>query len=196
MNTHPSLEAQFLRARAAAVTKIRDSIRVPCTVAELPSLITASNQLRALAGVVLDQSHEVLVRAAEPAAGTDLRPFISAHASAAADTGRAVENFTEAYAQLAFLHRYAEARDTPDLRDARQAAFQVVQERLAIAREDLLEASRRLEVAVERITHPVPRAAAARSRTTRPAPEQAASDSPLTQSPRRLSSTSAPRHGR
>ena len=43
--------------------------------------------------------------------------------TAAVPAGRAMENYTEAYAQFGFLRRFAQAPDSADLRDARAAAM-------------------------------------------------------------------------
>ncbi|GGU68476.1 hypothetical protein GCM10010211_37290 [Streptomyces albospinus] len=51
--------------------------------------------------------------------------------------GRAIENYTQAYAQLGSLRRFAESPATADLRDARLATFCVFQERMIYVRDDL-----------------------------------------------------------
>ncbi|MGW5200801.1 hypothetical protein [Streptomyces spiralis] len=139
------------------------------TTTSLPDLVTASRHLAALTGLVRDLSDEVLVRTTDNDPGLDFGPVIAAYTSASAPAGCAVNNYTEAFEQLGFLHRYAEAPATADLRDARQAAFDVVQGRLDLTVDSLQETFVTLRQAADRIDGTPPRVLAALSRSARPA---------------------------
>ncbi|MEC4018279.1 hypothetical protein [Streptomyces sp. H27-D2] len=164
-----SHEAHELYAAAQEFDDLRDGIIVPDTPGDLPDLVTGSKQLAELSGLFKDLSDEVLFRAVAEDPGMDLGPVVYAYTSASVPAGRATEHFTEAYAQLGFLHQFAEARDTPDLRDAREAAFGVVQERLEIVRQELGEASSTLRGSADRLDSSPPYVAAALSRSARSA---------------------------
>lgn len=144
-------------------------------------------------------SDEVLFRALDGDPGLDLASVISAFTSAAVPAGRAVEHYTEALHQASFLNQFAEAPRCGDLRDARQASFHVIQERLEYVRDNLQEVVGTLRGEADRLDGTPPRTLAALSRSDHPAnsiyhqPPDA--DAPR-QTPTRLAYTPAPRHAR
>ncbi|MEU1299969.1 hypothetical protein [Streptomyces shenzhenensis] len=191
------LEKDELYAVAREFDQLRVQITVPHSPNGLLDLVTASKQLASLTGLVKDLSDEVLFRAVDEDPGLDFGPVIDAYTSAAVPAGRAMENYTEVYAQFGFLRRFAEAPDSADLRDARQAAIRVVQERMELVRNDLQEVSDTLRGAADRLDGTPPRVLAVLSRSARPAnsmyrlPAEPPAPGPL-----RLAYTPAPRHGR
>ncbi|ORT59160.1 hypothetical protein [Streptomyces sp. CB03238] len=163
------LERDELYAVAREFEEARHAIVGSYTTNSLPDLVTASHQLGTLTGLVKDLSDEVLFRANDNDPGLDFCPVIAAYTSASAPAGRAVTNYTEAFKQLGFLRRYAGAPATAaDLRDARQAAFNVTQDRLDLTVDSLQEACVTLWHAADRIDGTPPRILAALSRSARP----------------------------
>ncbi|MFC4607757.1 hypothetical protein ACFO9E_08005 [Streptomyces maoxianensis] len=200
MNDHTGRAASEqgeLYAVAREFDELRSQITIPGAPSGLPDLVTASKQLATLTGLVKDLSDEVLFRAVDDDPGLDSRPTIYVYTTAAVPASRAVENYTEAYAQFGFLRRFAEAPDSPDLRDAREAAFRVVQERMVDVRENLQEVSNTLRGSAHRLDGTAPRILAALSRSARPATSiyRLPTESPVP-GPTRLAYTPAPRHGR
>ncbi|MFE0256899.1 hypothetical protein [Streptomyces sp. NPDC059010] len=192
-----SAEQGELYAVALEFDELRVQITIPQDPSGLLNLATASKQLTTLTGLIKDLSDEVLFRAVDEDPGLDFGPVIYAYTSAAVPAGRAMENYTEAYAQFGFLRRFAEASDSADLRDARAAAFRVVQERMELVRDDLREVSGILRGAADRIDGTPPRALAALSRSARPTNSiYRLPAEPPTPGPVRLAYTPAPRHGR
>lgn len=191
------LEKDELYAVAREFDQLRVQITVPQAPSDLPDLVTASRQLATLTGLIKDLSDEVLFRAVDEDPGLDFGPVIDAYTSAAMPAGRAMENYTEAYAQFGFLRRFAEAPDSADLRDARAAAFRVVQERMELVRDDLQEVSDTLRGAADRLDGTPPRVLAALSRSARPTNSiyRLPADPPAP-GPVRLAYSPAPRHGR
>ncbi|WP_098897896.1 hypothetical protein [Streptomyces sp. st77] len=163
------LEKDELYAVAREFEEARHEIVGSYTTTSLPDLVTASHHLGALTGVVKDLSDEVLFRASDSDPGLDFGPVIAAYTSASAPAGRAVTNYIEAFEQLGFLRRYAEAPATADLHDACQAAFNVAQDRLDLTVDSLQEAFVALRHAADRIDGTPPRVLAALSRSARPA---------------------------
>ncbi|MFE6364124.1 hypothetical protein ACFVP3_29540 [Streptomyces sp. NPDC057806] len=191
------LEKDELYAVAREFDQLRVQITIPQAASDLLDLVSASRQLTTLTGLVKDLSDEVLFRAVDEDPGLDLGPVIAAYTSAAVPAGRAVENYTEAYAQFGFLRRFAEAPDSADLRDARAAAFRVVQERMELVRDDLQEVSDTLRGAADRLDGTPPRVLAALSRSARPTNSiYRLPAEPPAPGPVRLAYTPAPRHGR
>ncbi|WP_236241748.1 hypothetical protein [Streptomyces sp. CC228A] len=163
------LEKDELYAVAREFEPARHEIVGSYTTNSLPDLVTASHHLTALTGLVKDLSDEVLFRATDNDPGLDFGPVIAAYTSASTPAGRAVNNYTEAFEQLGFLRRYAEAPPSADLRDARQAAFGVAQDRLDLTVDSLQETVVALRHAADRIDGTPPRVLAALSRSARPA---------------------------
>ncbi|WP_435220714.1 hypothetical protein [Streptomyces sp. Tue6028] len=192
-----ALERMDLYVTAREFLELRAQITVPQSPSGPLDLVTASKQLATLTGLVKDLSDEVLFRAVGENPGLGFGPVIDTYTSAAVPAGRAIENYTEAYAQFGFLRRFAEAPDSADLRDARHAAFRVVQERMELVRSDLQEASDTLRNAADRLDGRPPRALAALSRSARPTNSiYRLSAEPPAPGPIRLAYTPAPRHGR
>ncbi|MFD6227052.1 hypothetical protein ACFWFZ_09255 [Streptomyces sp. NPDC060232] len=162
------LEKDELYAAASDFEEARHEIVGSYTTNSLPDLVTASHHLAALTGLVKDLSDEVLFRITDNDPGLDFGPVIAAYTSASAPVGRAVTNYTEAFEQLGFLRRYAEAPATADLHDARQSAFNVAQDRLDLTVDSLQEAFVTLRHAADRIDGTPPRILAALSRSARP----------------------------
>ncbi|MFE7318255.1 hypothetical protein ACFU7T_34940 [Streptomyces sp. NPDC057555] len=194
-----ALEQGELYLFAQEFDKLRTQISVPGSPSGLPDLVTASQHLATLGGLVQDLSDEVLHRVTENDPGLDLAPVIYAYTTAAVPAGRAMENYTEAFQQLGFLHRYTEASDSADLRNARRAAFFVTQERMVYVRDNLKEVSNTLRGSADRLDGTPPRTLAALSRSARPTnsiyrlpPDLEAP----TQAPTQLAYTPAPRHAR
>lgn len=191
------LEKDELYAVAREFDQLRVQITIPQAASDLLDLVTASRQLTTLTGLVKDLPDEVLFRAVDEDPGLDFGPVIDAYTSAAVPAGRAMENYTAAYAQFGFLRRFAEALNTADLRDARAAAFRVVQERMELVRDDLQEASDTLRGAADRLDGTPPRVLAALSRSARPTNSiYRLPTEPPAPGPVRLAYTPARRHGR
>ncbi|MEU9481189.1 hypothetical protein [Streptomyces sp. NPDC048191] len=164
-----SLEKAKLYAVAREFEQLRSEIVRTYRQRSLPDLVTASHHLGALTGLVKDLSDEVLFRAIDTDPGLDFGPVIAAYTSASAPAGCAMNTYTEAFEQLGFLRKYAEALTSADLRDARQAAFDVVQDRLDLTVDSLQETVVVLRCAADRIDGTPPRVLAALSRSARPA---------------------------
>lgn len=192
-----ALEQGELYLVAREFHELRAQIAVPQAPSGLLDLVAASEQLARLTRLVKDLSDEVLFRAVDENPGLDFGPVIDAYTSAAVPAGRAMENYTEAYAQFGFLRRFAEAPNSADLRDAREAAFRVVQERMELVRNDLQEVSDSLRGGADRLDGTPPRVLAALSRSARPTNSiYRLSAEPPAPGPVRLAYTPAPRHGR
>ncbi|MEU8687714.1 hypothetical protein [Streptomyces sp. NPDC048665] len=164
---HAGLERDELYAVAREFDHLRSEIVRTYRQRSLPDLVTASHHLGALAGLVKDLSDEVLFRATDSDPAIDSGPVIAAYTSASAPAGRAMNSYTEAFEQLGFLRRHAEAPASADLRDARQAAFDVVQDRLELTVDSLHEAFVTLRRAADRTDGTPPRILAALSRSAR-----------------------------
>ncbi|WP_062642752.1 hypothetical protein [Streptomyces maremycinicus] len=191
------LEKDELYALAREFEMLRSDLLRSYTQSSLPDLVTASQQLGALTGLVKDLSDEVLFRATDNDPGLDFGPVIAAYTSASASAGRAMNNYTEAFEQLGFLRRYAEAPASADLRDARQAAFDVAQDRLDLTVDSLQETFVTLRRATDRIDGTPPRVLAALSRSARPTSSiYRLPVEPPAPGPVPLAYTTAPRHGR
>lgn len=192
-----ALEQGELYLVAQEFHELRAQIAVPQAPSGLLDLVAASEQLATLTRLVKDLSDEVLFRAVDEDPRLDFGPVIDAYTSAAVPAGRAMENYTEAYAQFGFLRRFAEAPNSADLRDAREAAFRVVQERMELVRNDLQEVSDSLQGGADRLDGTPPRVLAALSRSARPTNSiYRLSAQPPAPGPVRLAYTPAPRHGR
>lgn len=163
------LEKDELYAVAREFEAARNEIVGSYTTNSLPDLVTASHHLAALTGLVKDLSDEVLFRVTDNNPGLNFGPVIAAYTSASATAGRAVTNYTEAFEQLGFLRQHADTPASADLRDARQAAFDVVQDRLDLTVDSLQETFVALRHAADRIDGTPPRVLAALSRSARPA---------------------------
>ncbi|MFG3363537.1 hypothetical protein ACGF0K_00990 [Streptomyces sp. NPDC048156] len=191
-----ALEQGELYLVAREFHELHSQITVPHAATGFLDLVTASKQLATLTGLIKDLSDEVLFRAVDEDPGLDFGPVIDAYTSAAVPAGRAMENYTEAYAQFGFLRRFAEAPDSADLRDAREAAFRVIQERMQLVRNDLQEVSDSLRGAADRLDGTPPRVLAASSRSALPTNSTYRLPAePPTPGPVRLAYTPAPRHG-
>lgn len=174
-------ETQLLLG-AEEVFKLRHQIQIPSTPDDLPTLPAASTHLARLTGLVRTLSDEALFRHIEDRPAIDLAPVIDAYTDAAKDAGEAVANYSAAYAELGFRHRYAHAT-SPDFREAREASFAVIQDRCDWTRENLKDTSRTLLAAAERLINPPSRAHAARNRTTQPTRTQAPTAAPTPPQP-------------
>ncbi|GHC74359.1 hypothetical protein RFN57_25745 [Streptomyces violaceochromogenes] len=163
------LEKDELYALAREFERLRTGVVQSYAHSSLPDLATASHQLGALTGLVKDLSDAVLFRAADNDPGLDFGPVIDAYTSASAPAGRAMNNYTEAYEQLGFLCRHAEAPRSANLLDARQSAFDVAQDRLDLTVDSLQETFVTLRRAADRIDGTPPRVLAAVSRSARSA---------------------------
>ncbi|MFI0808198.1 hypothetical protein [Streptomyces echinatus] len=162
------LEKDEMHAVAWEFEQLPSKIVRSYTQTSLPDLVTASHHLGALTGLVRDLSDEVLSRATDTDPGLDFGPAIAAYTSASAPAGRAMNSYTEAFEQLGFLRRYAGARASADLRDARRSAFDAAQDRLDLTVDSLQDAFVTLRRAADRIDGTPPRVLAALSRSARP----------------------------
>ncbi|MCM1967975.1 hypothetical protein [Streptomyces sp. G1] len=193
-----SQEAYGLYTVAHEFEQFQQAVAIPSVWADLPDLVHTSNQLQHLSALIADVSGEVLFRAVDDSPDLDLGPVIYAYTSALVPAGRAMASLTESAEQVGFLHRFAEAPSgTPGLKDARETAFHVVQERLEAVREDLGEVSRSLRGSADRLDGTPPRTLAALSRSARPMNSvyRVPAERPAS-APTRLAYTPAPRHGR
>ncbi|KOG29490.1 hypothetical protein ADK35_02000 [Streptomyces viridochromogenes] len=191
------LEKDELYALALEFEHLRTEVVRSYTHSTLPDLATASHHLGALTGLVKDLSDEVLFRATDQDPGLDFGLVIAAYTSASAPAGRAMNNYTEAFEQLGFLRRYAEDPASANLRDARQSAFDVTQDRLDLTVDSLQETFVELRRAADRIDGTPPRVLAALSRSARPTNSiYRLPVEPPAPGPVRLAYTPAPRHGR
>ncbi|WP_405540789.1 hypothetical protein OG787_46865 [Streptomyces sp. NBC_00075] len=194
-----AIEQGELYLFAVEFDKLRDDISVPQTPSELVGLATAAKQLAVLADLIKDLSDDVLFRATDNTAALDLGPVVHAYAGAAVPAGQALKNHTEALAQFGFLNRYAKAPESGDLRDARKAAFRVIQERTERVRDSLQDVVVDLRRAADRLDGTPPHMLAALSRSVLPAdsPERLpACPEPPAPAPVRLAFTPVPRHAR
>ncbi|WP_406133197.1 hypothetical protein [Streptomyces zaomyceticus] len=191
------LEKDELYAVAHEFEQIRHAVVGSYTANSLPDLVTASRHLAALTGLMKDLSDEVLFRATDDDSGLDFGPVIAAYTSASAPAGRAVTNYTEAFEQLGFLRRHAETPASADLRDARQAAFDVAHDRLDLTVDSLQETFVALLRTADQIDGTPPRVLAALSRSARPANSiyRAPGRLPTTE-PNRLAYMPVSRHAR
>jgi len=191
------LEKDELYGLAREFEQLRTEVIRSYTRTSLPDVATASRHLSALAGLVKIVSDEVYSRAADNDPGLDFGPVIDAYTSASAPAGRAVNGYTEAFEQLGFLRKYAEAPATADLRDVRRSAFDVAQDRLDLTVDSLQDTFVTLRRAADRIDGTPPRVLAALSRSARPSnsiyrvPAELPSPAPA-----RLAFAPAPRHAR
>ncbi|MEU9987879.1 hypothetical protein AB0E10_13970 [Streptomyces sp. NPDC048045] len=202
MNDHTgraALEQVQLYFTAQEFDRLRTGISVPTALGEVPDIVTAAQRLATLADLVKNLSDEVLFRALDGDPGLNLAPVISTFTAAAVPAGRAAENYTHALNQISFLNQFAHAPASGDLRDARQAAFHVIQERLESVHVNLQEVVDTLRSEADRLDGTPPRVLAALSRSARPTnsiyplPPEAETRA---QAPIRLAYTPAPRHAR
>lgn len=194
-----AVEQGQLYLAAQEFDRLRADISVPTTPGDLPDIVTAAQRLASLTDLVKNLSDEILFRARDGDPGLNLAPVISAFTAAAVPAGRAVEHYTEALHQVSFLNQFADAPRSGDLRDARQAAFHVIQERLEYVRDNLQEVVGTLRGESDRLDGTPPRIMAALSRSAHPAnlvyrlpPDGDAAR----QTPIRLAYTPAPLHAR
>ncbi|MER5494234.1 hypothetical protein [Streptomyces sp. NPDC002490] len=124
------LEQDELYAIARESDALGRAIVVPSSPVDLPDLVTASQQLCALSGLVNGLADEVQSRASDHDSGLDLRPVISGYTAAAVHAGRALAHFTETYRRLGFLHHSPQAPGSGSLRYASQAEFRSIQDGL------------------------------------------------------------------
>lgn len=103
------LEREDLYGVAHEFDKLRTEISAPRTPRGIPDLATASKHLATLTGLTKDLSEAVRYSADDDSPELELGLVIDAYTSASAPAGRAMENYTQAYAQLGFLRRFAEA---------------------------------------------------------------------------------------
>ncbi|MEU9155429.1 hypothetical protein AB0D59_33960 [Streptomyces sp. NPDC048417] len=191
------LEKDELYALAREFEMLRSDIVRSYTQTSLPDLAAASRHLRALTGLVKDLSDEVLVRATDSDPGLDFGPVIAAYTDASAPVGRAMNNYNEAFEQLGFLRRYAEAPASAYRREARQDAFDVAQDRLDLTVDALQETVVTLRRAADRIDGTPPRVLATLSRSAWPTNSiYRLPVKPPAPGPVRLAYSPAPRHGR
>lgn len=192
--SHP--DAHVLHDLSQAFDSIREHLPIPGHPERAPTLEAASHQLDDFTVLLAELSDEVGTRSVEQPQSAEQRRTVGALTSAAASAGQAVQEFTGAYEQLGFHHRFAGSADTPDLRDAREAANRVIADRLDNTRSRLQDTSRILHKrADELITGNTSRATAARVRTiSRPPPHTAHSANP--HPPASPSTNPAPRPGR
>ncbi|WP_237536800.1 hypothetical protein [Streptomyces sp. SID5785] len=176
---------------------LRAEILGSYTARSLPDLTSASHHLTTLTNLVKDVSDAVLFRATDTDPGLDFGPVILAYAEAAEPAGHALASYTEAFAQLGFLRRFQESPPTPDLQDARRAAFGVSQDGLDVAVDRLQETFVSLRRSSDRIDGTPPRMLAALSRSSVPANSiyRIPATAPAPQ-PTRLAFTPEPRHAR
>ncbi|WP_406431951.1 hypothetical protein OHB00_05885 [Streptomyces sp. NBC_00631] len=191
------LEKDELYALAKEFEQLRTEVVRSYTHSSLPDLATASHHLGTLTGLLKDLSDEVLLRATDKDPGLAFGPVIDAYTSASAPAGRAMNNYTGAFEQLGFLRRYAKAPGSANLRDARQSAFDVTQDRLELTVDSLQETFVTLRRAADRIDSTPPRVLSALSHPARPTNSiYRLPVEPPAPVPVRLAYTSAPRHGR
>ncbi|MFC9643517.1 hypothetical protein ACFTZF_33960 [Streptomyces mirabilis] len=194
-----ALEQGQLYRTAQEFDRLRADISVPMAPGDLPDIVTAAQRLATLTDLIKNLSDEVLFRATDGDPELNLAPVISAFTASAVPAGRAVEHYTETLHQVSFLNQFADASHSGDLRDAREAAFYVIQERLEYVRNSLQEVVGTLRGEADRLDGTPPRILAALSRSAHPAnsiyrqPPDA--DVPR-QTPTRLAYTPAPRHAR
>lgn len=195
--TRISVEVSGLHAAADECDDLHDWIVVPDAPADLPDLVTASRQLAALGGLLNDVSDEVLLRVTDDDPGIDLRPVIHTYASVSETVGQAMKNFTAAYAQLGFLHRFANAQDSPDLRDAREVAFHIARDRLDNTRRLLADTGTQLRRSAGQLVGGPHRIQAALSRSARSSEATNGTVQPAAdRQPTRLAYTPSPRYVR
>ncbi|MGW1143628.1 hypothetical protein ACWD6I_00920 [Streptomyces sp. NPDC002454] len=188
------LEQDELYAVARESDALGRAIVVPSSPADLPDLVTASQQLRALSGLVNDLADEIQSRASDNDPGLDLGPVISGYTAAAIHAGRALAHFTETYQQLGYLHRPAQAPGSGSLRHASQAELQSIQDGVGRVHDSLDSVVRELRGCADGIDTTPLRVLAALHRSV-PANSIYRTPPPQTPAPR-LPNPPEPRRGR
>ncbi|MFB4193345.1 hypothetical protein [Streptomyces carpaticus] len=128
-------ESDELFATARQFGQVRKELTRMKARNELPDLPAASRQLADLSRLCKKLTDEVLVRV-DVTEEVDLSPVVHAYAAAARSAGRAIQNYSAAYAELGLLHRTSEWPPPDDQHDRRDAII-TVRERLENVRSDL-----------------------------------------------------------
>lgn len=121
---------------------------------------TAGARLKALSRMAEEISNVMLYRLTGPLSTdqAELRGN-SVLTTAAAGTAQAMGSLAEALHQVAFLNEHAHRQPFPDLADARDAAWNVIHDRVDEARAALHDTADQLDADARRLTQPPQRAA-------------------------------------
>ncbi|WP_194292326.1 hypothetical protein, partial [Streptomyces jumonjinensis] len=161
-----AMEKGELYALADEAEELGEEITVPGSLAGLPDLVTASQELTALNGLVNDLADHVMHRTALGNPGPERGTAVQGCTAAAEHAGQAVANFTRAYSQLGQLHHRAETLPASKT----SAAFHRLRYHLELARENLDSVALGLRNAADTIGRPPSQVGAALSRSTQPVP--------------------------
>ncbi|MEW1551630.1 hypothetical protein [Streptomyces tsukubensis] len=132
-NSRTATEQEKLSGLATRVENFCDEITVPRSPADLPDLLTASQELVEVNDLVAELADHVVAQSARAHSPEyDPGPVIRGYASAAGYAGQAVAHFTQAYSRLGALHWPAGA-----LSDQEDAVFETVLNHLGLAQESL-----------------------------------------------------------
>ncbi|MGV9312075.1 hypothetical protein ACWDR0_07745 [Streptomyces sp. NPDC003691] len=187
-----ALERDELYALADEAEELGEEITVPGSLAGLPDLVTASQELTALNSLVNDLSDHVMHRTALGTPGPEQAAAVQGCTAAAEHAGQAVANFTRAYSQLGQLHHRAATLPAANT----HATFRLLRHHLELSRENLDSAALELRTAADTIDRPLPQVSAALSRSTQPAPPARPEHRGIPGTWAFLPPPSAPRHAR
>ncbi|WP_370423167.1 hypothetical protein AB8O64_32425 [Streptomyces sp. QH1-20] len=165
-----------LRTVAREIRELTSGLDVPEHCTEEMVAYTAGARLKALSRMAEEISNVMLYRLTGPISTdqAELRGN-SALATAAAGTAQAMGYLTAALHQVAFLNEHAHRPPFPDLADARDAAWNVIHDRIDDARAALHDTADQLDADARRLTQPPQRAA---RRSAVPAPQVQRSPAP------------------
>ncbi|GLF95553.1 hypothetical protein [Streptomyces yaizuensis] len=161
-----AMERDELYALADEAEELGEEITVPVSLAGLPDLVTASQELTALNGLVNDLADHVMHRTALGSPGPERGMVVQGCTAAAEHAGQAVANFTRAYSHLGQLHHRAETLPAANT----NATFRLLRHHLETARENLDSVALELRTAADTIGRPLSQVSAALSRSTQPLP--------------------------
>ncbi|MGW1281749.1 hypothetical protein ACWD4V_32965 [Streptomyces tsukubensis] len=186
------VERDELYALADEAEELGEEITVPGSLAGLPDLVTASQELTALNGLVNDLAGHVMHRTALGTPGPDRVAVVQGCTAAVEHAGQAVANYTRAYSQLGQLHHRAETLPAANT----NATFRLLRHHLELSRENLDSVALELRTAADTIGRPLPQVSAALSRSTEPVPPARPEHRGIPGTWAFLPPPSAPRHAR
>ncbi|MFE4826754.1 hypothetical protein [Streptomyces sp. NPDC056672] len=184
----PTADALNLRDIASSFDAQRGKLPVLGDPHRTPEPTAVCRRVVELGELIVQLSDEVLARVTDQDRAPHGDRVITAFASAIEPAGDAVAALGVVNHQLAFLAQTEPSHDQADVRDAREASVNVLEDALALADEALHEAATRLHAASTTLLPPSAQLRAALSRShgaadTAPSPEPAAKTAPTTAGP-------------
>ncbi|WP_399094133.1 hypothetical protein ACGH2B_25030 [Streptomyces sp. BBFR2] len=158
-------DALALRAMASAFDAQRGKLPVEGDPHRSPDGVTVARQISELGKMITDLGNDLLFRAADQGRDAHTLRVIDGFAGAVRPAGEAASALGAVAHQLSFLDLTEHHRDQPDVRDAREAATQVVGESLETADHVLRDAANSLHIAAEAVSPQSARLQAARRRS-------------------------------